>query len=67
MSLIRKNADKGYNKKAQLTQWLRATAVHVWRPLGTHQPSNVSRHLGFLTIGSCSIRWVDPQNPTTPP
>jgi len=36
-----------YNKKAQLMQGLRATAVHVWRPIGTHPLSNVSRHLGL--------------------
>ena len=27
----------------------------------THQLFNVSCHLGFLTLGSCTIRWEDPK------
>jgi len=41
------------NKKAQLTQGLRATAVHVYR------------HLGFLKFESCTISSAVPENPTS--
>jgi len=37
------------------------------KALGTHQLSNVSRHLGFLTFGSCIIRSAYPENPTLEP
>ena len=40
------------NKKAQLTQGLRATAVRVYR------------HLGFLKFQSCTISSAVPENPT---
>ena len=40
------------NKKAQLTQGLRATAVRVYH------------HLGFLKFDSCTISWAVPENPT---
>jgi len=43
------------NKKAQLTQGLRATAVHVYR------------HLGFLKFESCTISSAVPENPTLEP
>jgi len=43
------------NKKAQLTQGLRATAVHVYR------------HLGFLKFQSCTISSAVPENPTLEP
>ena len=39
------------NKKAQLTQGLRATAVRVYR------------HLGFLKFESCTISSAVPENP----
>ena len=43
------------NKKAQLTQGLRATAVRVYR------------HLGFLKFQSCTIGSAVPENPTLEP
>ena len=43
------------NKKAQLTQRLRATAVRVYR------------HLGFLKFESCTISSAVPENPTLEP
>ena len=43
------------NKKAQLTQGLRATAVRVYR------------HLGFLKFESCTIGSAVPENPTLEP
>jgi len=43
------------NKKAQLTQGLRATAVCVYR------------HLGFLKFKSCTISSAVPKNPTLEP
>jgi len=43
------------NKKAQLTQGLRATAVRVYR------------HLGFLKFQSCTISSAVPENPTLEP
>ena len=43
------------NKKAQLTQGLRATAVRVYR------------HLGFLKFESCTISSAVPENPTLEP
>jgi len=43
------------NKKAQLTQGLRATAVRVYR------------HLGFLKFQSCTINSAVPENPTLEP
>jgi len=39
------------NKKAQLTQGLRATAVRVYR------------HLGFLKFESCTISSASPKTP----
>jgi len=43
------------NKKAQLTQGLRATALRVYR------------HLGFLKFESCTISSAVPENPTLEP
>jgi len=43
------------NKKAQLTQGLRATAVRV------------CRHLGFLKFESCTISSAVPENPSLEP
>ena len=43
------------NKKVQLTQGLRATAVRVFR------------HLGFLKFESCTISSTVPENPTLEP
>ena len=43
------------NKKAQLTQGLRVTAVRVYR------------HLGFLKFESCTISSAIPENPTLEP
>ena len=43
------------NKKAQLTQGLRATAIRVYR------------HLGFLKFESCTISSAVPENPTLEP
>jgi len=37
------------------------------KALATHQLSDVSRDLGFLTFRSCNIRWEDPKNPTLVP
>ena len=44
-----------WNKKAQLTQGLHATAVRVYR------------HLGFLKFKSCTISLAIPENPTLEP
>jgi len=46
---------KLYNKKAQLTQELRTTAVRVYR------------HLGFLKFESCIISLAVPETPTLEP
>jgi len=43
------------NKKAQLTQWLRATAVRVFC------------HLGFLKFEGCTIGSAVSENPTLEP
>ena len=43
------------NKKAQLTQGLRATAVRVYR------------HLGFMKFESCTISSGVPENPSLEP
>ena len=43
------------NKKAQLTQGLRTTAVRVYR------------HLGFLKFESCTISSAIPENPSLEP
>jgi len=43
------------DKKAQLTQGLRATAVRVYR------------HLGFLKFQSCTINSAVPENPILEP
>ena len=48
-------SNNSVNKKAQLTQGLRATAVRV------------CRHLGFLKFESCTISSDVPENPTLEP
>ena len=52
---VKQKRDMRVNKKAQLTQGLRATAVRVYR------------HLGFLKFESCTISSAVPENPTLEP
>ena len=52
---MQRGPGRNRNKKAQLTQGLRATAVRVYR------------HLGFLKFESCAISSAVPVNPTLEP
>jgi len=46
---VLKNAETNVNKKAQLTQRERATAVHVWRP--TANKCKIRKNLYFSAQG----------------
>ena len=54
-----------FNKKAQLTQGLRATAPSFQD--GGCSKMAVSRHLGYYRTGNSAIRSVDPENPCLEP
>ena len=53
------------NKKAQLTQGLRATALS-FQDGGCFKMA-VSRHLGYYRTGNSAIRSADPENPSLEP
>jgi len=53
------------NKKAQLTQGLRATAPSFQD--GGYSKMAVSRHLGYYRTGNSAIRSADPENPCLEP
>jgi len=53
------------NKKAQLTQGLRATAPSFQD--GGCSKMAISRHLGYYRTGNSAIRSADPENPCLEP